>query len=240
MGQKMNAEYLIFLLTGGKRSPSTYPKERTCRYQEAMDADVNATSTPGGSSEIAASISGVQSDRKVDGRHEDTDIRIVGPLVERARSGDKDAFGLLYRRFHSRVYGLARFYLGDGAEDAVAETFTRAWAALPRYKPGRAPFVSWLYGIGRHVVVDELRRRKRTEPREFLPDSGHEDNNDDKLALAAAMAQLPRQQRQVIEMKYLLGLTNPEVSAALGKKIGAVNAQQWRALRALKKILERT
>jgi RNA polymerase sigma-70 factor (ECF subfamily) len=205
-----------------------------------MEADVGATSTPGGSSEIAASISGVQSDRKVDERPEDTDNRTILPLVERARSGDKDAFGLLYRRFHSRVFGLARFYLGDGAEDAVAETFTRAWAALPRYKPGRTPFISWLYGIGRHVVVDELRRRKRTELRDALPDSGHEPNHDDTLALAAAIDQLPRQQRQVIEMKYLLGMTNPEVSAALGKKIGAVNAQQWRALQTLKKILERT
>ncbi|HZA41801.1 MAG TPA: sigma-70 family RNA polymerase sigma factor [Actinomycetota bacterium] len=205
-----------------------------------MEADVGATSTPGGSSEIAASISGVQSDRKVDERPEDTDNRTILPLVERARSGDKDAFGLLYRRFHSRVFGLARFYLGDGAEDAVAETFTRAWAALPRYKPGRTPFISWLYGIGRHVVVDELRRRKRTELRDALPDSGHEPNHDDTLALAAAIDQLPRQQRQVIEMKYLLGMTNPEVSAALGKKIGAVNAQQWRALQTLKKILGRT
>ena len=236
----MHARYVIFFLTGEKRPPTTYPGGGACRYQLGMDADVSATSTPGGSSEIAASISGVQSDRKVDGRHEDTDDRTVVPLVERARSGDKDAFGVLYRRFHSRVHGLARFYLGDAAEDAVAETFTRAWAALPRYKPGRTPFISWLYGIGRHVLVDELRRRQRTEHRESLPESGHQENPDDKLALAAAMAQLPRQQRQVIEMKYLLGMTNPEVSAALGKKIGAVNAQQWRALQTLKKILERT
>ena len=201
---------------------------------------MGATSTPGGASEIAASISGRRSDRKVDERVERDERAIVLPLVERARAGDQDAFGLLYRRFHARVSSLARFYLGDGAEDAVAETFTRAWAALPRYKPGRTPFVSWLYGIGRHVVFDELGRRKRTQPRGDVPDRGHEPNNDDNLVLASAMAELPLQQRQVIEMKYLLGMSNPEVSAALGKKIGAVNAQQWRALRSLKKILERT
>jgi RNA polymerase sigma-70 factor, ECF subfamily len=236
----MHADELIFFLTGRKAPPRAYSGGPGCRYNPGMEADVGATSTPGGSAEIAASISGVQSDRKVDGRHEDTDGRTIVPLVERARSGDKDAFGLLYGRFHARVYGLARFYLGDGAEDAVAETFTRAWAALPRYKPGRTPFVSWLYGIGRHVVVDELRRRKRTEPRDSMPDVGHEHNNDDHLVLAAAIAELPRQQQQVIEMKYLLGMTNPEVSAALGKKVGAVNAQQWRALQTLKKILERS
>jgi RNA polymerase sigma-70 factor, ECF subfamily len=234
----MHAEELIFFLTGRKAPAGAYSGGPACRYNPAMEADVGATSTPGGSAEIAASISGVQSDRKVDGRHEDTDSRTIVPLVERARSGDKDAFGLLYRRFHARVYGLARFYLGDGAEDAVAETFTRAWAALPRYKPGRTPFVSWLYGIGRHVVADELRRRKRTEPRDSIPDAGHEHINDDNLVLVAAIAELPRQQQQVIEMKYLQGMTNPEVSEALDKKIGAVNAQQWRALQNLKKILE--
>jgi RNA polymerase sigma-70 factor, ECF subfamily len=236
----MHAEDLIFFLTGRKPAPGAYSGGPACRYNPGMETDVGATSTPGRSAEIAASVSGVQSDRKVDGRHDDTDNRTIVPLVERARDGDKDAFGLLYRRCHARVYGLARFYLGDGAEDAVAETFARAWAALPRYKPGRTPFISWLYGIGRHVVVDELRRRKRTEPRDSMPDAGHEHNSDDNLVLAAAIAELPHQQQQVIEMKYLLGMTNPEVSAALGKKIGAVNAQQWRALQALKKILERS
>ena len=234
----MYGEDLIFLLTGRRRSPSAYARGPTRRYKPGMEADVGATSTPGGSSEFAARISGVQSDRNVDGRHEATENGTTAPLVERARSGDKDAFGLLYRRYHPRVYGLARFYLGDGAEDAVAETFARAWAALPRYKPTRTPFVSWLYGIARHVVVDELRRLKRTEPRDTVPDAGLEHNHDDNLALATAISQLPRQQRQVIEMKYLLGMTNPEVSAALGKKIGAVNAQQWRALQALKKMME--
>lgn len=233
----MHADKLIFLLVGRKRGPGAHAGDRPGRYKVGMDADAGTTSTPAGVSEIAASISGVHSDRKVDEYRNDTDDRVVTPLVDRARAGDKDAFGLLYRRFHPRVHGLARFYLGEGAEDAVAETFARAWAALPRYRPGSTPFVSWLYGIGRHVVVDELRRRKRTEPRDSMPDAGHEFNHDDNLVLADAIAKLPRQQRQVIEMKYLLGMTNPEVSAALGKKVGAVNAQQWRALQALKKIL---
>jgi RNA polymerase sigma-70 factor, ECF subfamily len=162
----------------------------------------------------------------------------VVPLVEQSRRGDKEAFGQLYRRYHSRVYRLARFYLGEGAEDAVAETFMRAWAALPRYKATAAPFVAWLYGIARHVVADEFKRRKRTEPRDYLPEDVVDPRNDERIVMAAAIAQLPTQQRQIVEMKYLLGLRNPEVAKALNKSIGAVNAQQWRALQSLKQMLE--
>jgi RNA polymerase sigma-70 factor (ECF subfamily) len=162
----------------------------------------------------------------------------VAGLVRSAQAGDRDAFGELYRMYVPRVFRLARFSLGTGAEDAVSETFTRAWTALPRYRDTGAPFVAWLYGIARHVVTDQLRTRGRSEPRETVPDRMVHEEHDDRLDLAAAMAELPEEQRRVIEMKFLMGLTNPEVARVLGKSIGAVNAQQWRALRALKGVLE--
>jgi RNA polymerase sigma-70 factor, ECF subfamily len=191
------------------------------------------------SPEFRSSISAEKPDRKGDGHPEWSDERYtVLPLIEAARRGDKDAFGQLYRRYHARVFGLARFYLGDGGEDAVAETFVRAWSALPRYRTTAAPFVAWLYGIARHVVADELKNRKRTEARAQVPDQPVDPLYDERLAIAAAVAKLPKQQRQIVEMKYLLGMKNAEVARALNKTIGAVNAAQWRALQALKLSLE--
>lgn len=191
--------------------------------------------------QIDASIREPFSDKKVDDRVDRDDERAtVLPLIHDAQRGDREAFGQLYRRYHRRVYGLARFYLAENAEDAVAETFMRAWSALPRYRATGAPFVAWLYGIARHVVADELRTRSKTEAREELPESSVTHEHDDRLDLAASIAMLPRQQRQIIEMKYLLGMTNPEVASALRKSIGAVNAQQWRALQALKEMMEQT
>jgi RNA polymerase sigma-70 factor, ECF subfamily len=193
---------------------------------------------PEGDAQIGASIRGPFSDRYGDGHAEwDEERAAVLPLIRDAQNGSREAFGHIYRRYHRRVYGLARFYLGAGAEDAVAETFTRAWTSLPRYKSTGAPFVAWLYGIARHVVADELRSRKRTEAREQLPDTSVTPDHDDRIALASSIARLPKQQRQVIEMKYLLGMSNPEVAVALRKSIGAVNAQQWRALQALKEMM---
>ena len=164
-------------------------------------------------------------------------------LVEQARQGDKDAFGELYRHHHGSVYRLARFYLGpDAADDAAAETFLRAWNGLPRYTWTGAPFVSWLYGIARNVVFDQMRVRKRTEARADVPDRPHDHlpNTIDRLDLAMAMDQLPDEQRQVIEMKFLIGLPNAAVAEALGKTVGAVNAQQWRALGNLRRIIGET
>ena len=161
-------------------------------------------------------------------------------LVERARNGESEAFGRLFTLHHASVFRLARSRLPHAlAEDAVAETFTRAWAALPGYRRTGAPFVAWLYGIARHVVGDMASAGHRDEPRYEVVQRPHDPwpADDDRRALDAALSQLPEEQRQVIELKFLVGLNNAEVGAALGKKPGAVNAQQWRALRALERIL---
>jgi RNA polymerase sigma-70 factor (ECF subfamily) len=183
----------------------------------------------------AAYIPAPSADRK--GEASTDDVRTLDRgLVRRAQEGDREAFGRLYQLHHAAVFRMVRFALGSGgadAEDAAAETFARAWKALPRYRDTGVPFVSWLYGIARHVVADEHRRCQRTEPRDELPDDGHEQGHDDRLDLAAAIAQLPEEQRLVIEMKYFAGLTNPELAALLGTTTGAVNARQWRALKTL-------
>lgn len=186
-----------------------------------------------GAAHIPAPFGDRKGDVQVAGH--DSIAEVVSALVERARGGNREAFAELYQRFVPPVARLAHFYLQGGVEDAVAETFVRAWAALPRYRDTGAPFVSWLYGIARHVVADELAARRRVEPRSELPDAVAPPSwTEDRLALTQAMDRLPREQRQVVELKFLAGMTNPEVARALGKTVGAVNSLQWRALRALK------
>jgi len=167
------------------------------------------------------------------------DVRALDhELARRAKDGDRGAFERLYRIHHAAVYRLARFHLGNDADDVTAETFVRAWAALPRYEDRGVPFVAWLYGIARHVVADEFRRRGRIEPRAEVPDHVVEFGAaDDRLDLRAAIDRLPEEQRVVIELKFLAGLKNPEIAALLETTTGAVNAKQWRALSALWDIL---
>jgi RNA polymerase sigma-70 factor (ECF subfamily) len=172
--------------------------------------------------------------RSLDRKIEDPDVHEhERGLVARAQGGDREAFEELYRTHAPAVARLVRFRMGAEDEDAVAEVFFRAWRGLGGYRDTGVPFSAWLYGIARHVAIDELRKRGRSEPTDQLPDRGVEPMTDDLLTLRGAIDQLPTEQRQVIELKYLLGLTNDEVAAAMGCSPGAVNAKQWRALRSL-------
>ena len=187
-----------------------------------------------------ANIRGVFLDKDSESHVETTRVEDDTPeLVRRSQSGDKTAFGLLYRRNRPAVYRLAHNYLRADAEDAVAETFARAWKALPRYRDRGVPFAAWLYGIARNVVKDELRRKSRTEPRAEFFDAAVHHPSEDGLDLLAAIGRLSKQHRQVVEMKYLMGLDNEAIAKTLGKSTGAVNAMRWRALAELRKVVER-
>ena len=85
-----------------------------------------------------------------------------------------------------------------------------------------------------------VRVQARTDSSADVTDEPHDPwlGRDDLLALADAVRGLPDEQRAVIELKFFVGLTNDEVAAVLHKQPGAVNAQQWRALRSLQRVLE--
>jgi RNA polymerase sigma-70 factor (ECF subfamily) len=182
-----------------------------------------------------ANISRVSSD----GKGEEPDGRAYErALVERAKDGDRDAFGVLYKEHAAAVARVVRFRLGREDEDAVSEVFLRAWRGLAGYRDTGVPFSAWLYAIARHVAIDLLRTSARTEPRAEVPDREVDEMTAELLTLHDAIEQLPTEQRQVIELKYLVGMNNAEVAAALETSTGAVNAKQWRALKALADVLE--
>jgi RNA polymerase sigma-70 factor, ECF subfamily len=164
-------------------------------------------------------------------------VERVDALVDRGVRGDGEAFGELYQIFYPNVYRLARFYLGGAAEDAVSETFARAWAALSRYRRMGPPFTAWLFGIARHVVAHQRAALRREEPRAELPSRAVEPDPYDRLELKREIDRLPEVQRYVIEAKFLIGLSNRELAVALGRSVGAINALQWRALRTLQRRL---
>ncbi|MFP5297485.1 MAG: RNA polymerase sigma factor [Actinomycetota bacterium] len=187
-----------------------------------------------------ANIQAPSSDKQVESHVDTRPSEDDSPeLVRRAQRGDADAFGLLYQRNRASVYRLARSYLGGDVDDAVAETFVRAWKGLPRYRDRGLPFAAWLYGIARNVVKDELRFRKRAEPRSGLPEATVTESPEVALDLLAALGRLSDEHRKVIEMKYLMGLDNVAIAKVMRRSTGAVNAMRWRALAELRKVVER-
>jgi RNA polymerase sigma factor (sigma-70 family) len=154
---------------------------------------------------------------------------------------DRQAYGLLYDRYVDPIYRYCHGRLGDReeAEDATSLIFARALAALPTQ---RGPsFRSWLFAIAHNVVLNIRRDGGKDCPLEVAlevldPGPTVEDRATDadrRRALRHAVAQLPEEQRRVVELR-LAGLTGPEVASALGRSHDAVRTIQRRALAVLR------
>lgn len=151
------------------------------------------------------------------------------PLPE----GFATAFAELYPRARQVAYRI----LGDRAEaeDAAAEALTRTLVAWRKVEtlPHRD---AWVLRVTANVAVDWRRRRRaRAEVDPVVP--GDEEAIAVRLALAAALAALPRRQREVIALRYLVGMSEAEVAASLAVSVGSVKKHASRAMSGLRRRL---
>ena len=148
-------------------------------------------------------------------------------LVTRAISPDPDAWEALYRRAYPGLMAYASRRLDrERASDAVAETMARAIANIDRFEWKGGGFDAWLYGILRHVVVDAHRarsrdaeRRERDEPRAAGP-LDHVVDNEDAAEVRAAFGRLGNDDRELLELRVVAGLTAEDVGKVAGKTTG--------------------
>jgi RNA polymerase sigma-70 factor, ECF subfamily len=169
-----------------------------------------------------------------------------GELIRRVGSGDRGAFDALYRRYARPVFGLALRRLGDRgrAEDAVQETFASVWRAAGSYKPERGPGAPWLYAVARNAIVDNGRARR--EPPVDAPDEVAGDEGPAERAESGwiawrvhrALAELPENERQVIELAYWGGRSQSEIADLLGIPLGTVKTRTRTGLSRLAAVLE--
>lgn len=144
--------------------------------------------------------------------------------------GFEEAFDALF----GRAFRVARRILGDeaAAEDVAAEAMARAYAHWGKIaqQPWRE---GWVVRVASNLALDAVKRRKRDD--HTVLDVGVED--DDvvvRLALAEALALLPRRQREVVVLRHLGGLSEAECAQALRVSTGAVKTHLHRGLAALR------
>lgn len=162
-------------------------------------------------------------------------------LVERARSGDRDAYEALAHASARRLY-LAAYRIvrdADQAEDAVQQTLVAMWRELPSLRdPER--FEAWTYRLVVRACLAESRRRRRSGIRqvavdELLP-SGADDIADADLRdqLERALHALSVEHRTVVVLHHYVGLPLGEIAEILGVPYGTVGSRHHHAMRALR------
>ena len=172
--------------------------------------------------------------------------RAVVSLVDRAREGDADAFGLLYDRFHPEILRYLTHQLrnADAAEDLAQQVFLKAWQAIPRYEHRGVPFKAWLYRMAKNQVIDTFRKQRTTtdlEGVEIAVDSEAEDHvlaQERTAHLRTVLDRLTPDHREVLTLRFMMEKSAAEIGEIMGRKEVTVRGLQMRALRALRKEIE--
>ncbi len=162
-------------------------------------------------------------------------------LVERVKRGDEEAFDQLFAYLSRMVYSYI-FYLvkrREDIEDLTQEVLLRVFTHI---KEQRGNFLPWVYKIARNKTIDFYRRQraKREEylsriSEENLPaESGPFFENINPEMLRAAITQLPPEQAEVINLRFIQGASIKEVGEIMKKSVGAVKVLQFRALHRLR------
>lgn len=172
----------------------------------------------------------------------------IQKLVERCQSGDQDAFGQIYEHYVDSIYRYVYFKVDESdAEDLTETIFVKVWENVRQYKiQSGAQFSSWLFRIAHNVVVDHYRMNHSIEALvDDYQDNRIEHNpihiangSLDSEILKNAIGQLKGVYQQVLILKYMNNLSNKEIADSMKKSEGSLRILQYRALRALRKILD--
>lgn len=170
-------------------------------------------------------------------------------VVQRAASGDPEAFSLLYERFVTRIYNYIYYRTGNPheAEDLTARVFHRALHHITHYDNRGVPFSAWLYRIAHNLVANWHRdnsRRKEVplddysqQPQRSLAPEVRVVNNQEMEDLLKAIRKLPADRQQLLILKFVEGMSNAEVAVIMTRSEGAIKSLYHRTLIALREEL---
>jgi RNA polymerase sigma-70 factor (ECF subfamily) len=164
-------------------------------------------------------------------------------LVRRCRSGDRDAWEVIVRQHHQRIYNLAYRFTGrfDEAEDLTQEIFLKVYRILGSYQTGAASFGTWMARVARNHLIDHYRKykaeRTRTDPLEEQYDRAIEyasradnpgqifERQETSAQIHRLLLQLPEDQREAVILRDLEEFTYEEIAVMLGVPVGTVKSR---------------
>jgi RNA polymerase sigma-70 factor, ECF subfamily len=166
---------------------------------------------------------------------------LVLTAVTGAKQGDDDAMRFLYLRYADNVYGYVCSIVRDEheAEDVTQQIFAKLMTALQRYEPRSVPFSAWILRIAHNASIDHMRARRAVPCEEVRsPDLEDGDVSRERARdLQSALSKLPQEQRDVIVMRFVLGLSPREIAERIGRSEDAVHGLQHRGRTTLRREL---
>jgi RNA polymerase sigma-70 factor (ECF subfamily) len=162
--------------------------------------------------------------------------------------GSEDALAELYDRFGGVAYGVALRIVRDPAlaQDAVQDAFLAAWRTAAAFDPARGNASTWLLTLVHRRAVDLVRREERRRA-DVLDESAPVASGDsvdeaaevraERRVVQAALAQLPPDQREALELAYYGGLSQSQLAEQLGLPLGTVKSRMFTALATLRDLL---
>lgn len=170
-----------------------------------------------------------------------TERRIAAGLRRR----DPDAVRALYTEYSGVTLAVLRESIGDrgAVEDVFQQVFLEAWQRCPTYDPKRSSLGTWLATIARSRAIDHLRRRI-PEPYDAVAEGERVGERElaaevlDRMTLGAMLRRLPREEAEVVWLRFHLGLSQREIVTRTGMPLGTVKSRTASALRRLRRMAE--
>jgi RNA polymerase sigma-70 factor, ECF subfamily len=167
--------------------------------------------------------------------------RMVARAAARAKEGDREAVRYLYLRYSDNVYGYVRSIVRDDheAEDVTQHVFAKVMTVIGKYDPSVAPFRVWALRLAHNVAIDHLRKRRAIPTEEVFgsDERGDEASTERSQCLRDALDTLPEEQRTVVVLRHVVGLTPPEIAESMGRSESSVHGLHHRGRRALQEQL---
>jgi RNA polymerase sigma-70 factor, ECF subfamily len=169
-------------------------------------------------------------------------LRETRLAVARAKEGDREAFQYIYSCYSNNIYGYVRSIIRDDheAEDVTQQVFAKLMTSIVKYDDRGVPFFAWLVRFSRNVAIDHM-RANRAMPCEEVMDPDHAEcaDLDHALTVRSVLAGLPEEQREVVVLRHVVGLSPGEIADRMGRTESSVHGLHHRGRRALQHELER-